>query len=293
MSASPAVETVITGRRRDLGDGFFVARVLPAPLLRAVGPFVFFDHMGPTELAPGRGMDVRPHPHIGLATVTYLFDGAIMHRDSLGSQQRIEPGAINWMTAGRGIAHSERTPPAERARGGPQHGLQLWVALPLTHEETDPAFHHYAAETLPVSVDGGVKLRTLAGSAYGAESPVAVLSPLFYVEATLAAGASLAVPDDHEERAAYVVEGGARCGPDSFAPGSMIIFRPGSAATIEADGPSRIMLLGGARLDGARHVWWNFVSSSRERIERAKADWNEGRFGRVVGDETERIPLPD
>ena len=292
MSGAPGVETIITGRRRDLGDGFFVARVLPAPLHRSVGPFVFFDHMGPMDLAPGQGMDVRPHPHIGLATVTYLFDGAIMHRDSLGSQQLIEPGAINWMTAGRGIAHSERTPPDVRARGSRQHGLQLWVALPATHEETEPAFHHYPAATLPVSEDRGVTLRTLAGSAYGVVSPVAVLSPLFYVEALLAPGARVALPDDHEERAAYVVEGTARCGEESFPRGTMIVFTPRAAVAIEAEGPSRVMLLGGARLDGPRHLWWNFVSSSKERLEQAKADWNESRFAPVAGDEDERIPLP-
>jgi redox-sensitive bicupin YhaK (pirin superfamily) len=286
------IETVITGRRRDLG-GFEVARVLPAPTHRAVGPFVFFDHMGPIVLAPGHGMDVRPHPHIGLATVTHLFDGGILHRDSLGSHEVITPGAINWMTAGRGIVHSERTPADLRLHGSRQHGLQLWIALPASHEDVAPSFHHHEAGALPITGDEGVRLRILAGSAFGATSPVAVLSPLFYVEASLDEGARLQVPEEYEERAAYVVEGSVRCGTESFAPGHMLVFAPGANPELVAEAPSRVMLLGGARLDAPRQLWWNFVSTSTERIEKAKADWREGRFGRVPGDEDERIPLPE
>ncbi len=287
------IDAIIAGRPRDLGGGFHVARVLPAPTHRAVGPFVFFDHMGPVELPPGEGLDVRPHPHIGLATVTYLFEGAIRHRDSIGSDAVIEPGAINWMTAGRGIAHSERTPQDVRARGHRVHGLQLWVALPLEHEEAEPAFHHYAAETLPVVARAGVNLRVLAGAAYGARSPVAVLSPLFYVEASLRQGASLPPPAEHEQRAVYVVEGAIRCGGAAVGEKTMILLTPGSEPAIEAEAPARVMILGGAPLDSPRHIWWNLVSSSEARIEKAKAEWRDESFPKGVGDAIERIPLPE
>lgn len=290
-SAAP-IATTLEGKPRDLG-GFTVRRVLPAIARRLVGPFIFFDHMGPADLAPGVGMDVRPHPHIGLATVTYLFDGEITHRDSLGSHQVIRPGDINWMTAGRGIVHSERTGPERRRLGSRVEGLQLWVALPLTHEETEPAFDHHPAATLPVLERDGVRLRVLAGSAYGATSPVRTLSPLFYVDGVMPAGTTLPVPNDHEERAAYVVEGAIRCGDTQATTGHMLVFTPGVEAALHAESSARVALVGGAPLEGKRHIDWNFVSSSKERLERARRDWKEGRFPKVPGDELEFIPLPE
>jgi len=287
------LELVIEARVRDLGDGFRVRRLLPAAQRRMVGPFIFFDHMGPVEMEPGRGLDVRPHPHINLATVTYLFEGEILHRDSLGTVQAIQPGALNWMTAGRGIVHSERSPAAARKAGVKLHGLQLWVALPRAQEEAPPSFQHHAAGDLPALERDGARLRVIAGSAYGAASPVQVLSPLFYVEARLEADAALPLPDEHVERAAYVVEGSLSCDGEAQGPGRMLVFHEGAPAQIRAQEPARVMLLGGAPLDGERQVWWNFVSSSRERIERAKIDWREGRFPKVPGDEIEFIPLPD
>jgi redox-sensitive bicupin YhaK (pirin superfamily) len=281
---------IIAGQKRNI-DGFDVLRVLPSMARRLVGPFIFFDHIGPAELAPGQGLDVRPHPHINLATVTYLFDGELAHRDNIGCHEVIRPGAINWMTAGRGIAHSERTPVALRESGSRLHGLQVWVALPKDREEVEPDFRHHAADTLPsVEVDG-VRVRVLAGGAFGVTSPVRTLSPLFYVEAILPAGARLPVPQEHEERAVYVVEGNVACGSERAPRGHMIVL--GGDATVIADEPSRVMLLGGAALEGPRHIWWNFVSSSKERIEQAKRDWREGRFAKIPGDETEFIPLPD
>lgn len=288
--AESTIEVVIEGRSRSL-DGFDVARVLPAAARRMVGPFVFFDHMGPAALAPGQGMDVRPHPHIHLATVTYLFEGEILHRDSIGSELTIRPGAINWMTAGRGIVHSERTPAGARAGGPRLHGLQLWIALPQAHEDTEPSFSHHPAASLPELGDAGVVLRVLAGSAYGATSPVPVLSPLLYVEAMLDAGARLAIPCDYEERAVYVVEGEVSCERKRLAPRSMAVLGRGTEPVLEAHTPARIMLIGGAPLDGPRYIWWNFVSSSQERIEQAARDWREGRFPKVPGDEVEFIPL--
>jgi redox-sensitive bicupin YhaK (pirin superfamily) len=291
---STTIELVIHGRPRGLGDGFMVRRALPSPMRRLVGPFIFFDHFGPVVLAPGEGMDVRPHPHIGLATVTYLFEGEIVHRDSLGSHQTIVPGDVNWMTAGRGIVHSERTGEARRRSGSRMHGLQLWVALPTAHEETEPAFRHDAASTLPVVSRPAATLRVVAGEAYGARSPVPVLSPLFYVDASLEAGAELALPDEHEERAVYVVEGAIEEGGERFDAGTMIVASKGAKVAVRAPaGPARVMLLGGAPLDGPRHIDWNFVSSSKERIEKAKGDWRERRFPKVPGDEVEWIPLPD
>jgi redox-sensitive bicupin YhaK (pirin superfamily) len=290
-ATTPAIETIIEARARDLG-GFSVRRVLPSARRRLVGPFIFFDHMGPVAFAPGQGIDVRPHPHINLATVTYLFEGEIVHRDSLGSLQAIRPGAINWMTAGRGIAHSERTGPELRKTGSRLHGVQLWAALPKAHEETEPDFRHYPSATLPEIEQRGTRLRVLAGSAYGAASPVRSLWPLFYVEAAIPAGGELPPPAEHRERAAYVVEGVIRCGGERIGPSRMVVFAPGDTPPLHAESAARVMLLGGAPLDGERHIWWNFVSSSRERIERAKRDWKEGRFPRVPG-ETELIPLPD
>jgi len=288
---TPALAAIIEARTRDL-DGFPIGRVLPAIGRRMVGPFIFFDHMGPTVLSPGQGLDVRPHPHINLATVTYLFDGAIAHRDSLGSYQVIRPGEINWMTAGRGIAHSERTPPDVRAAGGPVHGIQLWVALPTAHEEVEPAFHHHAAEALPSLERDGTRLRVLIGSAFGATSPVETFSPTVYVEAEVPAGGRLPIPPDYRERAAYVVEGSLGCGAEQIDARRMAVFAPGPAPDVRSETGARVMLLGGEPLDGARHIWWNFVSSSAARIEQAKRDWKARRFPPVPGDEAEFIPLP-
>jgi len=287
------VALVIEGRRRDLG-GFSVQRVLPARERQAVGPFVFFDHFGPMTLPAGVGMDVRPHPHINLATVTYLFEGEMVHRDSLGSRQVIRPLDVNWMTAGRGIVHSERSTAPERTLGARGHGLQLWVALPREHEETAPAFHHYQRESLPRLPAPGLDRRIIAGTAWGVTSPVKTLSPLFYVDVTMDAGATVVLPEEHEERAAYVTQGSVRCDDQRVTAGQMAVFEPPPArAVLHADDAARVMLLGGAPLDGERHIWWNFVSSSRERIEQAKRDWKEGRFPKVPGDETEFIPLPE
>jgi redox-sensitive bicupin YhaK (pirin superfamily) len=291
--AEPALELLIEARVRDLGDGFRVRRLLPAAARRMVGPFIFFDHMGPVHMDPGHGLDVRPHPHINLATLTYLFEGEILHRDSLGTQQTIRPGALNWMTAGRGIVHSERSPGAARETGVHVHGLQLWDALPRAHEEVAPSFQHHAADDLPALEREGVRLRVIAGSAYGETSPAPVLSPLFYVEAQLEQGAALSLPDDHAGRSAYVVDGSVCCEGEAHGPGVMLVFREDAPARIRAQEPSRVMLLGGARLDGERHIWWNFVSSSPERIERARRDWRDGRFPKVPGDELEFTPLPN
>lgn len=290
--AASAIETIIDAKPRDLG-GFTVGRLLPSAPRRLVGPFIFFDHMGPAEFGPGQGMDIRPHPHIGLATVTYLFEGEILHRDSLGSHQAIRPGDINWMTAGRGIVHSERTSPELRKSGSRTHGLQLWVALPLADEETAPEFHHHPADTLPALEREGARIRVLAGTAYGETSPVRTFSSLFYVDVTMPAGCSLPIPPDHEERAVYVVEGAIGCGGQQAAPGRMLVFEQGAEVVLHAESNSRVVLVGGAPLDGQRHIFWNFVSSSKERIEQAKRDWKEQRFSKVPGDEVEFIPLPD
>jgi hypothetical protein len=288
---NPALDAVIVPRARDIG-GFEVRRALPAVERRAVGPFVFLDQMGPADFAAGQGIDVRPHPHINLATVTYLYEGEIFHRDTLGSAQAIRPGDVNWMSAGRGIAHSERTAPGVRASGGPVSGLQAWVALPASQEESAPSFVHHPKASLPIVETPGAEVRVIAGSAYGARSPVQVLSELFYADARLDAGASLPLDAEQEERALYLVEGEIEIAGDRFAPGRLLVFRPGDAMTIAALQPSRFMLLGGAALDGPRHMWWNFVSSRKERIEQAKEDWKAGRFGAVPNDETEYIPLP-
>lgn len=289
---SAAIDLVIEPRTRDLGDGFSVRRILPYARRRHVGPFVFFDHMGPAEFAPGGGLDVRPHPHIGLATVTYLFEGEILHRDSLGVVQPIRPGDVNWMVAGRGIVHSERTRDELRRTGMKLHGIQSWFALPRQHEEVEPSFRHFPAATLPEVERPGARFRIIAGTAFGARSPVETYAPMLYVDASLAPGAALPLPDEHEERAVYVAAGAIRHGADTYGEGTMLVLAPGSMPDITAEGPARLMLLGGAPLDGERHLWWNFVSSSKERIEQAKADWKAGRFGQVPG-ETEFIPLPE
>lgn len=286
-----AIETVVVPRTRDLG-GFEVARVLPAAGKRMVGPFVFFDQMGPSEFLIGRGLDVRPHPHIGLATVTYLFDGEIMHRDSLGTAQPIKPGELNLMTAGRGIAHSERSSPEVRAKGGRLFGIQAWAALPKSHEEGEPAFQHYGTDALP-RIDGeGKRVRLIMGSLYGTTSPVGYPHDSFYAEAVLAPGAVLPLDADHDERAVYVVSGEIDILGHSFAAGRLLVFKPGERVSILANSNARFMLLGGEPMDGPRHIWWNFVSSSKERIDAAKADWAAGRFDPVPGD-SEFIPLPE
>ena len=290
--SAAAVEMVIEPRQRDV-EGLPVRRILPVARKRAVGPFVFLDHMGPVEFAPGQGIDVRPHPHINLATVTYLFEGDIVHRDSLGSLQAIRPGEINWMNAGRGIAHSERTGPALRASGSRLHGIQIWVALPREHEESAPSFAHYSRDLLPFVDRGNARIRVLAGSAFGLHSPVRTFSDLFYVDAELEDGAVLEIPADREERAAYVLEGAVTSGDQRFEGPIMLVFRSGEDAWLQAAGNARVLLVGGAPLDGPRHIWWNFVSSSRERIEKAKRDWKEGRFARVTGDGDEFVPLPE
>jgi redox-sensitive bicupin YhaK (pirin superfamily) len=285
------IDIVLRARHRDIG-GLSVRRVLPSAERRLVGPFIFWDEMGPVVLPPGAGVDVRPHPHIHLATLTYLFDGEIVHRDSLGSHQPIRPGAVNWMTAGRGIVHSERTSDEARRNGSRLHGIQSWVALPTAHEESDPSFAHHAPEAIPVVLAAGAALRVIAGSAYGATSPVRVSSPTFFVDATLDDGAAITLPDDHAERAVYVVDGAISCDGQRFGPGDMVVARASAAFVARALEASRLVLLGGAPLDGPRHLWWNFVSSSQERIERAKRDWAEGRFAKIPDDHEDFIPLP-
>jgi redox-sensitive bicupin YhaK (pirin superfamily) len=289
---SGLIELVIEARTRDLG-GFEVRRVLPASARRLIGPFIFFDQMGPAALPVGAGLDVRPHPHIALATVTYLFEGEIMHRDSLGSVQAIRPGDVNWMVAGRGIAHSERSSPEQRQLGPRLHGIQSWVALPMAAEECEPAFEHHPARTIPVVQLDGSRIDVIAGTAFGARSPVRVQSPTLYAHVQMEPGARLRLDTEHEERAIYVVEGSVNCDGRDFAQGALVVFRSGIEATIETIGPVRAMILGGAKLEGERHVFWNFVSSSLARIERAKDDWKAGRFPKVVGDEVELIPLPE
>ena len=287
-----ALELMVVPRVRDLG-GFSVRRALPQVQRQMVGPFIFFDQMGPAQFLAGQGIDVRPHPHIGLATVTYLFDGRIMHRDSEGNVREITPGAMNLMTAGSGIAHSERTPPDARAAGGGiLAGIQSWVALPQALEESDPNFQHFSAASLPVVTDASVWARVIAGTAFGRTSPVQTLSEWFYVEVKLEASASAPLDPDYEERAIYVVDGRVSVAGETFDGPCLLVFRPGDRITVTAVGRARLMLLGGTALEGPRHIWWNFVSSRRDRIEAAKADWEAGRFPLVPG-ETEFIPLPE
>jgi redox-sensitive bicupin YhaK (pirin superfamily) len=286
-----ALDLVIVPRVRDLGGGFNVRRALPHGRRQMVGPFIFFDHFGPVQFIAGQGMDVRPHPHIGLATVTYLFDGSILHRDSEGNIQEIMPGAMNLMTAGRGIAHSERTPDVPRQKGSSMLGLQSWIALPANKEEIAPSFQHFDAVTLPVVEDKGLKARVIAGSAFGAQASVAMVSDWFYVEVTAEAQTSVPLDATYEERAVYLVEGEVDIAGDRFAAPQMLIFRPGDAITIKAATKTRMMFLGGTAMEGPRHIWWNFVSSRKERIEAAKEDWKSGRFG-PVPNETDFIPLP-
>jgi len=286
-----SIAHVVAARGRDLG-GFEVRRVLPWGGGRMVGPFIFLDQMGPVAFAPGQGIDVRPHPHIGLATVTYLFEGELVHRDSLGVVQTIRPGDVNWMTAGRGIVHSERTGPEMRASGQRMYGLQSWVALPGEYEEAEPAFDHTAAAKLPEQNKNGAKLRVIAGRAFGLASPVRVFSEMFYVDVVMSKGAALYLPDEYAERAAYVLQGTVAAEQREFGAGTLLIFTAESRAQLVAKDASRVALLGGAPLEDQRHIWWNFVSSSRERIELAKRQWAQGVFPQVPG-ETEFIPLPE
>jgi redox-sensitive bicupin YhaK (pirin superfamily) len=284
------IELVVVPRTRDLG-GFEVRRALPSGRRRMVGPFIFFDQMGPSILRPGSGLDVRPHPHIGLATVTYLFQGEILHRDSLGTVQPIRPGAVNLMTAGRGIVHSERTPQELRPAGSELFGIQAWLALPEHAEETDPAFSHHGADTLPLLEDRGIRLRLIAGELHGRRSPVPTFSDTLYADVELAAGAVLPLDASHEERAVYLASGEVEIAGRTHAPGRLLVLRPGDLLSATALQPARLLLLGGEPMDGPRFIWWNFVSSQEDRIEQAKADWEAGRFAPVPGDD-ESIPLP-
>jgi redox-sensitive bicupin YhaK (pirin superfamily) len=285
--ACDAIEMVIVPLARDPG-GFCVRRALPSTHRQMVGPFIFFDQMGPAEFLLGAGMDVRPHPHIGLSTVTYLFEGEITHRDSLGTVLRIRPGELNWMTAGRGIAHSERTPPELHSTGTKLFGIQSWVSLSAADEEAEPDFVHYGANDLPVFEDEGKVVRVIAGTVLGASSPVRTSSPMFYADIGLGAGASVALDPGYDERAIFTVAGEVEIAGDVFGPAQLLIFLP----TVRANTDARFMALGGEPMDGPRHIWWNFVSSRRDRIEQAKADWKMARFEAVPGD-TEFIPLPE
>jgi hypothetical protein len=281
---------LVDARQRDLG-GFVVRRVLPAQGRQMVGPFIFFDHLGPTQFEPGHGIDVRPHPHIALATVTYLFQGSLEHRDSLGNVREIRPGDVNWMTAGHGIAHSERTPRLARAAGEKIHGIQSWVALPDGREDDEPDFTHYPASVIPQRSLDGVTLSVVAGEAFGLRSPVVTAWPTLYVHAQFKPGTEFDLPAEHDERAVYVVEGELDTDAGKIVEGQLAALAPGSKIRMRAAGAVRAMLLGGDRFPTARHIWWNFVASSQERIERAKERWAKREFAAVPG-ETEFIPLP-
>lgn len=296
--SSDAIETLIIPRARDIG-GFEVRRALPAPKRQMVGPFIFFDQAGPAELLTGQGIDVRPHPHIGLGTVTYLYRGDFHHRDSTGADQIIRPGELNWMVAGRGVSHSERT--SATARTGPNSlfGIQTWLALPDSHEDVEPSFEHHGKTALPVIEDDGVSVRLILGTAYGQVAPATMFSETFYADVTLDRGSRLPLPDNHEDRGIYIVEGSISIAGQEFEAPQMMVFRPGDKITVAAgDQGARLMILGGATLSSPRYVWWNFVASSKERIEEAKAEWRaqnwgQGRFDLPVDDRHEHIPLPD
>lgn len=295
--ALDSIETLIIPRARDLG-GFEVRRALPAPKRQMVGPFIFFDQAGPAEFLTGQGIDIRPHPHIGLGTVTYLYRGDFRHRDSIGTDQVILPGAVNWMVAGRGVTHSERTSAAGRRGPHGLYGIQTWIALPESHEDVAPVFEHHEKKALPEFTDGGVTARLILGRAYGATAPATLYSDTFYLDVVLQPGARFPLPTDHEDRGIYVTEGTIRISGQDFPAGQMMVFRPGDAITVAA-GPqgARIMALGGETLNGPRHIWWNFVASSQERIDKAKeewraADWGQGMFDLPPGDDAEFIPLP-
>jgi redox-sensitive bicupin YhaK (pirin superfamily) len=290
--ACEAIELMIVPRSVDLG-GFAVRRALPHARRRLVGPFIFFDHFGPAEFRSGDGIDVRPHPHIGLSTVTYLFDGEIVHRDSLGTAEAIRPGEVNLMTAGRGIVHSERTAPERRTGGERLHGLQCWLAMPATDEESAPSFAHRDQAELPLVAGDGKSVRIILGSLFGERSPVPTLSDTIFADAALEPSANLPIDAATEERALYIVSGEIDIAGDRFAAGQLLVFRPGDSLAVTAATSARVVLVGGAAMDGPRHIWWNFVSSRKERIEQAKADWQHRRFDRVPSDEIEFIPLPE
>lgn len=285
------IELVIPYRNRSIGS-MSVRRVLPFPRRRAVGPFVFVDDFGPVEIVGGKSLDVLPHPHIGLATVTFLFGGKMTHRDSIGSVQVIEPGEVNWMTAGSGVVHSERVSDLPESAGENLLGVQTWVALPEKHEETPPAFAHHTAEELPVVEAEGASAKIILGELFGAKSPVETLSNPVYAECFLQNNASLSLPADIEERSVYLLAGALFIDGQRFETGTMIVFEAGKEAIIKAESDARLMIIGGARLEKPRHMWWNFVSSSPERIEAAKEDWRKGNFPMIPG-ETEFIPLPE
>jgi redox-sensitive bicupin YhaK (pirin superfamily) len=293
-----AIETFVIPRARDLG-GFEVRRALPAPKRQMVGPFIFFDQAGPAELLTGQGIDVRPHPHIGLGTVTYLYRGDFHHRDSTGADQMIRPGALNWMVAGRGVSHSERTSAAARTGPNSLFGIQTWLALPDSHEDMALVFEHHGKEALPVIGDRGMLVRLILGDAYGQKAPATMFSETFYAEVTLEAGCRLPMPDNHEDRGVYIVDGSISVAGQEYKAYQMMVFQPGDRITIAAGGQgARLMILGGAMLSGPRYIWWNFVASSKDRIEEAKAewraeDWGKGRFDLPVDDRDEHIPLPD
>jgi redox-sensitive bicupin YhaK (pirin superfamily) len=292
-----AIETLIVPRARDIG-GFEVRRALPAPKRQMVGPFIFFDQAGPAEFLTGQGIDVRPHPHIGLGTVTYLYRGAFHHRDSTGADQVIEPGALNWMVAGRGVTHSERTPSTARQGPSSLFGIQTWIALPDDHEDDVPSFEHHGADTLPVIADRGIDARLILGNAFGAKAPATMHSETFYLDVRLAPGALFPLPDDHEDRGLYITEGAVEIAGQAFEAGQMMVFRPGDRITVRAGTQgARLMALGGATMNGPRYIWWNFVASSREKIEAAKAEWQAARWGHGMfdlppEDRDEHIPLP-
>ncbi|MDQ4122668.1 MAG: pirin family protein [Acidobacteriota bacterium] len=287
------LEMIVVTRTREIVDGFNVRRALPTARRRMVGPFIFFDQMGPEILRAGQGLDVAPHPHIGLATLTYLFKGELTHRDSLGTIQEIRAGEVNWMTAGRGIAHSERTPDAMRNGGAELFGIQSWIALPRKNEEIEPDFSHHESTELPIIEGEGKRVCLIAGSLFGVRSPVKTFSEMFYADAMLETGAQIPVSAEHEERAIYVVDGSVEISSEDgkFDAGQLLVLKPRAEITIKAASDARVMLLGGEPMDGQRHIWWNFVSSSKERIEQAKEDWRAGRF-LPVPDEVEFIPLP-
>jgi redox-sensitive bicupin YhaK (pirin superfamily) len=293
-----SIETQIIPRARDLG-GFEVRRALPAPARQMVGPFIFFDQMGPAEFLTGGGIDVRPHPHIGLATVTYLYNGEFQHRDSLGTNQMIYPGEVNWMIAGRGVTHSERTSATTRAARNSLFGIQTWVALPENAEETDARFEHHGKEALPLLEGEGKQVRLILGSAWGERAPVKTFTEMFYADVVLEPGATLPLPDNHEDRGLYITDGSINVAGDHFESGRMMVFRPGDAITVRAgERGARLMLLGGETLNGPRYIWWNFVASSQERIDAAKqawaqGDWAHGRFHLPPGDDHEFTPLPE
>lgn len=289
---NPLIELTIPSRDTDLGGGFQVGRLLPYVKRRMLGPFIFLDHMGPAEFGVGEGIDVRPHPHIGLATVTYLYEGEIIHKDTLGSDQAITPGAVNWMTAGQGISHSERTGVNERGHLHNVHGLQSWVALPKECEEKAPEFFHHEASSIPFLELKGVTLRVIAGEAYGMTSPTKIYSPLFYVDVKMESGSTLELPAQYLERGVYILNGDVSLGGTKLEPRTLPVFFPQGPIKLEAHSAAHLVLLGGDPLPEKRFIWWNFVSTSQERIEQAKADWMNGNFGKIPGDDTEFIPLP-